>query len=103
MPSDRSRNSGIGAGGPSGPEPGPGAYMPPDHKATTIRGSFMRMEGSGVQYGLNSYSEFDSEALSFPRYDGARDPLTGNAAERPDPYRDGAISASGKGHSFTIC
>lgn len=103
MPSDRSSMSGAGAGGPTGPEPGPGAYMPPDHKATTIRGSFMRMEGAGVQYGLNSYSEFDSEALSFPRYNGARDPISGNAPERPDPYRDGAISASGKGHTFTIC
>jgi len=103
MPSDRSSMSGAGAGGPTGPEPGPGAYMPGDHKATTIRGSFMRMEGVGVQYGLCCYSEFDSEALSFPRYNGARDPISGNAPERPDPYRDGQYSATGKGHTFTIC
>ena len=92
-----------GAGGPTGPEPGPGAYMPGDHKASTIRGSYMHMEGAGVEYGLSSYSEFDSEALAFPRYNGARDMLSGNAPERPDPYRDSQISASGKGHTFTIC
>lgn len=103
MPSDRSMYSGHGAGGPAGLEPGPGAYMPGDHKATTIRGSFMRMEGSGVQFGLNSYMEFDSEALAFPRYNGARDPLTGNAPDRPDPYRDSGIGVTSKGHPFVIC
>jgi len=103
MPTDRSKNSGHGAGGPAGAEPGPGAYMPPDHKSSTVRGSYMRMEGAGVEFGLNKYSEFDSEALSFPRYNGARDPLTGNAPDRPDPYTDGAYSVESKGHSMTIC
>ena len=103
MPTDISKHSGHGAGGPAGAEPGPGAYMPGDHKATTVRGSFMRMEGVGVRYGLCCYEEFDSEALSFPRYNGARDPLTGNAPDRPDPYREGAYSVSEKGHTFNVC
>lgn len=103
MPSDRSKHSGHGAGGPSGPEPGPGAYMPGDHKPTTVRGSYMRMEGASIQYGLNSYREFDSEALAFPRYNGARNPLSGNAPERPTPYMDASYTVSEKGHKMTIC
>ena len=103
MPSDRSKYSGHGAGEASGPEPGPGAYMPGDHRATTVRGSYMRMEGASIQYGLNKYHEFDSEALAFPRYNGSRNPLTGNAPERPDPYQDSAYGVTEKGHSMTIC
>lgn len=103
MPSDLSKYSGHGAGGPTGPEPGPGAYLPGDHRATTVRGSYMRMEGAGIQYGLNKYNEFDSEALAFPMYNGARNPLTGNAPERPNPYQDDAYGVTEKGHSMTIC
>lgn len=97
------KHSGAGAGGPSGPEPGSGAYMPGDHKPSTVRGSYMRMEGASIQYGLNSYKEFDSEALTFPTYNGARNPLNGNAREVPRPYQDDAYSVSEKGHKMTIC
>lgn len=103
MPSDRSSMSGYGAGGPTGPEKGSGNYLPGDHKPTTIRGSYMRMEGSSIQYGLNSYMEFDSEALAFPVYHGARNPMTGNGPERPEPYKDHAYTAQAKGHTFTVC
>ena len=101
--STRNANSGHGAGGPSGPEPGPGAYMPGDHKPTTVRGSYMRMESAGVEHGLNSLREFDSEALAFPRYNGSRNPLSGNAPERPNPYMDSAYSVTEKGHKMSVC
>ena len=100
MPSDRSKYSGHGAGGPSGPEPGSGAYLPGDHRATTVRGSYMRMEGVGVKFGLCCYEEFDSEALNFPTYNGARNPLSGNAPERPNPYEDDSYNVTEKGHSM---
>ncbi len=100
MPSDRNKFSGHGAGGPTGPEPGPGAYVPGDHRATTVRGSYMRMEGASIKYGLNSYSEFDSEALAYPTYNGARNPLSGNAPERPNPYEDDSYNVTEKGHNM---
>lgn len=98
MPSD------IRAGGSAGYGAGVGAaYVPPERKATTIRGSYMRMESSGVEYGLSAHSEFDSESPTFPTYYNMADPNNGNSRETPNPYQDDAYSVSEKGHDFSVC
>ena len=79
-----------------------GNYVAPAHKATTIRGSFMRKEGSGVQYGLSSYKSFDSEEASAIGIDYTRDPMTGNATERVHTNPT-VTKGSEKGHTFEIC
>lgn len=101
--STRNKNSGHGAGMASGAEPGSGAYMPGDHRSTTIRGSFMRSDSSGVGSGLSALSKFDSETVSVTSYNGSRDPLTGNGPDRPNPMKDGAYGVTEKGHKMTIC
>ena len=97
MPSDASKYSGYGAGKANE------KYMAPDHKPSTVRGSYMRKESSGVQFGLNAVSEFDSEYPKFPTYDNDRNPLTGNVMGRPNPYQSDAYGVSEKGHKMTIC
>lgn len=93
------REMGKGAGHGAGDI---GNYMPPAHKATTIRGSFMRKEAAGVQFGLSSLEALDSEYASEPGVNYARDPLTGNATERIDTNPT-VTKGSEKGHSFEIC
>jgi len=80
-----------------------GNYNAPAHKASTIRGSYMRKESVGVSYGLSSHSTFDSETASEIGIDYDRDPVTGNATERVDmnPGKKGSVSE--KGNSFEIC
>ncbi len=99
----RHKGGSHGAGGPAGAEPGSGAYVPGGHRSSTVRGSYMRKESAGLDTGLTKCAEFDSEALSFPRYDGARDPINGNAPDRPLPYSDSAVSVTSKGNKFSIC
>lgn len=97
MPSD------VRGGGDLGYGAGVGAgYVPPEHTADTVRGSFMRMESAGVEFGLNKFHEFDSENPVFPQYDNARNPLNGNSRETPNPYYDSKYSVSEKGHDFHI-
>jgi hypothetical protein len=97
MPSDvrSGGNLGFGAGVGAG-------YMPPEHTPSTIRGSYMHMEASGVEYGLSAFSEFDSENPVFPQYDNARNPLNGNSRETPNPYWDSKYMVSEKEHDFYI-
>ena len=97
MPSD------VRGGGDLGYGAGVGAgYTPPEHTAHTIRGSYMRMETSGVQHGLNLLSEFDSENPVFPQYNNARNPLNGNSRETPNPYWDSKYSVMEKDHDFYV-
>lgn len=79
-----------------------GSYMAPEHRNSTVRGSHMRKEGSGVGYGLSSYESMDSE-YHGPSYCYDRDPLTGNATERTKPY-EGTFKekVSEKGKSFDL-
>ena len=79
-----------------------GNYSPPAHKSTTIRGSYMRSEGVGVQYGLSAYARFDSENASDIGINYGRDPMTGNANERINTNPK-VTSGKEKGHSFQIC
>jgi hypothetical protein len=99
MPSDvRSGGSHLGFGAGVG-----AGYVPPEHKPSTIRGSYMHMEMSGVEYGLNKLMEFDSESPMFPTYDNSANPLNGNSRETPNPYKDDAYAVSEKGHDFSVC
>ena len=41
-----------------------GEYKAPAHKSSTVRGSYMSDESSGVEYGLNARKDFDSEVSS---------------------------------------
>ena len=79
-----------------------GDYEAPAHKATTIRGSFMKAEGAGVQYGLSSYEHCDTEEATQPPQNYGRNPLTGNATER---FTMNPVKTKGEhwGHSFEIC
>ena len=79
-----------------------GDWEAPTHRATTVRGTFMRKEGSGVQFGLSSYEHCDTETATQPPQDYSRNPLTGNATERfiSNPVK---TKGSEKGHSFEIC
>jgi len=97
MPSD------VRGGGDLGYGAGVGAgYEAPERTANTIRGSFMRMESSGVEFGLSAHSEFDPENPVFPQYNNARNPLNGNSRETPNPYYDSKYGVTEKGHSFDV-
>ncbi len=96
MPSDLSKNSGHGAGSANE------SYMAGDHSSSTIRGSYMHEEGEGVEYGLSHQYGFDSDYLYNVQYNNARDPGTGNAGARPEPYQDHSRSVKEKGHNFDL-
>jgi hypothetical protein len=71
------------------------------HTSSTVRGSYTRSEGSGVGFGLSTYSVFDSEGQGM-EIDYDRDPSNGNAKESisVNPKRS---STTEKGNSFEIC
>lgn len=74
-------------------------YKAPEHKSSTVRGSYMSDESAGVEYGLSSRKDFDSEVSSCFSINNATS-VSGNpraAIEPRSPY-----SVSEKGHSFTI-
>ena len=74
-------------------------YQAPAHKSSTVRGSYMSDESSGVEYGLNDRRDFDSEQSScFSINNEASVSENPRAAIEP---RSG-YSVSSKGHSFTI-
>jgi hypothetical protein len=87
------KGSGIGAGVI-------GNYDAGERKSTKPRPNFERTESAGVGDGLNARSGFDGEEHG-PDYNYMRDPLTGNANERPKPYA--SDSAKSKGLDFDIC
>jgi len=87
------KGSGIGAGIN-------GSYNPPGRKSTKPRPNVERTESAGVEDGLNARAGFDGEEHG-PDYNYNRDPLTGNANERPE--KDYGSKASSKGINFDIC
>jgi hypothetical protein len=80
-----------------------GNYNAPAHKATTVRGSFMRKESAGVHSGLSSLANCDTEDASEIGIDYDRNPITGNATERVDMNPGSRSKVSEKGNSFEIC
>ena len=76
-------------------------YKAPGAKNTMVRKNSMEDGDSvGVGTGLSALSDFDSES-SGPMIDYEKDPMTGNATERVEPYS--STSASKKGINFEIC
>jgi len=94
MPSDV-RSGGSSFGGYKG------EYSAPAHKASTIRGSFISDESSGVRFGLSERRDMDSENLGNLSYNNTPNPVNGNVRQVPKPYV--SMSYTEKGHTFKIC
>jgi len=78
-----------------------GEYSAPAHKSTTVRGSYMSDESSGVEFGLNERKDFDSEVSSDFQVTQGVDPISGNPRQAIGKKK--SYSVSEKGHSFDIC
>ena len=82
-----------------------GGYKAPEHKSSTLRGSFMDDgDSAGVSSGLSALSGFDSEsAYVGEKVSEARNPLTGNPLGRTteNPIESGSVSS--KGWKFDLC
>lgn len=82
-----------------------GGYKAPEHKSSTVRGSYMDDGDSvGVGSGLSALSGFDSESASVgEKFSEERNPMTGNPLGRPteNPIESGKVS--NKGWKFDLC
>lgn len=77
-----------------------GEYNAPAHSSSTIRGSYMSDESSGVEYGLNERRDFDSEVSSDFQITEGLNPVNGNVRQAVGKKK--SYSVSSKGHSFDI-
>lgn len=76
-----------------------GEYKAPAHKSSTVRGSYMSDESSGVEYGLNARKDFDSETSSDFKVNNETS-VSGNPRQAIKPKE--GYSVSEKGHSFDL-
>jgi hypothetical protein len=77
-----------------------GEYSAPAHKASTVRGSYMSDDSSGVADGLSARSDMDSESLhDFSMNNEVSN--SGNPRSCIEPR--GSKSVKEKGHSFDMC
>ena len=78
-----------------------GEYSAPGHKSSTIRGSYMRDDSTGVGDGLSARSDMDSEDI----YDFKVNNQTSNSGNPRSAIIGprGSKSVSEKGHDFKIC
>ena len=74
-------------------------YSAPAHKSSTIRGSYMSDESSGVEYGLNERKDFDSEKSSCFSINNEA-----SVSENPRACIEPRVGykVSSKGNSFSI-
>ena len=77
-----------------------GEYSAPAHKSTTIRGSFMSDDPSGVEGGLSSRKDFDSEVSSDFQVTQGLDPASGNPRQCIGKKK--GYDVSSKGHTFDV-
>lgn len=77
-----------------------GEYNAPAHKSTTIRGSYMSDDGSGVKDGLSERKDFDSESSSDFHITQGMDSVSGNP--RQCVGKKTGYDVSEKGHSFDL-
>ena len=77
-----------------------GEYKAPEHKSSTVRGSYMSDESSGVEYGLNDRRDFDSEQSSDFSLTQAPNPISGNP--RQAVGKKTGYKVTSKGHSFDL-
>ena len=78
-----------------------GEYMAPNHKTSTVRGSYFSDDSAGVEDGLSSRKDFDSNYLNNVKYNNVADPVSGNPRQVPKPYVSRSVSE--KGHKMEIC
>ena len=78
-----------------------GEYMAPDHKSSTVRGSYMSDDSVGVEDGLSMRHDMDSNYLHNVMYNNTPNPASGNPRQVPEPYVSKSISE--KGHKMEIC
>ena len=78
-----------------------GEYSAPAHKASTIRGSYMRDDSTGVGDGLSARSDMDSESL-FDFEINEQVSVSGNPRQAIVGPR-GTKSVKEKGHNFVMC
>ncbi len=79
-----------------------GEYKAPKHKASTVRGSYMSGgDSAGVEAGLSSQRDWDSNYLSNVSYNNTPNPINGNVRQVPKPYT--STSVTEKGHKMEIC
>ena len=79
-----------------------GEYSSPKHSASTVRGSYMSGDDSaGVEDGLSSVRNFDSNSLYNVKYNNASNPVNGNVRQVPKPYVSKSVTE--KGHTMKIC
>ena len=74
-------------------------YAAPGHKSTTVRGSYMSDESSGVEYGLSARMDFDSEMSSDFKVNNEAS-MSQNPRQCIKPKV--SYSVSSKGHSFDV-
>lgn len=74
-------------------------YSAPAHKSSTIQGSYMSDESSGVEYGLNERKDFDSEVSSDFKINNESS-VSGNPRAAID--KKAGYKVSNKGHSFDL-
>lgn len=74
-------------------------YSAPAHKSSTIRGSYMSDESSGVEYGLNERKDFDSESSSDFKMNNETS-VSGNPRACID--KKTGYSVSSKGNKFDL-
>ena len=74
-------------------------YSAPAHKSSTVQGSYMSDESSGVEYGLNERKDFDSETSSDFKVNNEA-----SVSENPRACVDKktGYKVSSKGHSFDL-
>jgi hypothetical protein len=76
-----------------------GEYKAPAHKASTVRGSYMSDESSGVEYGLSARKDFDSEMSSDFNVNNETS-VSGNPRQAIGKKKSYKVSE--KGHSFDL-
>ena len=77
-----------------------GEYSAPAHKASTIRGSYMSDDSSGVGDGLSARSDMDSESLHDFSVNNETS-NSGNPRSCIEPRSSKSVKE--KGHSFNMC
>lgn len=74
-------------------------YQAPAHKSSTVRGSYMSDDPSGVEGGLSMRKDFDSEMSSCLSINNEAS-VSENPRAAIEPRK--GYSVSEKGHSFTV-
>jgi len=78
-----------------------GEYYAPEHKSSTVRGSYTSDDSAGVEDGLSARADLDSEMLDNVKYNNTVNPVNGNVRQVAKPYASKSVTE--KGHKMEIC